>query len=58
MVPSVNKEFCGTAPFTLHAFIMFTVWTVMNSTKISGNFSLPLIKNSITIYLGHVHIKC
>ncbi len=53
----VNKEFCGTAPFTVHAFTMFTGWTVRNSTKISGNFFLLPIKNPITIYLGHVHVK-
>ncbi len=29
----------------------------MNSTKISGNFFLPPIKNPITIYLGQVHVK-
>ncbi len=29
----------------------------MNSTKISGNFFLPPIKNPIIIYLGHVHVK-
>ncbi len=37
----VNKEFCGTARFTVHAFTLITVWTVRNSTKISGNFFLP-----------------
>ncbi len=56
-MPSSNKEFYGTAPFTVHAFTMFTVWTVRNSTKISGNIFLPPIKNPITIYLGHVHVK-
>ncbi len=52
-----TKEFCGTAPFTVHAFTMFTVWTVRNSTKISGNFFLLPIQNPITIYLGHVHVN-
>ncbi len=53
----MNKEFCGTAPFTVHAFTMFTGWTVRNSTKISDNIFLPPIKNPITIYLGDVHVK-
>ncbi len=53
----MNKELCGTAPFTVHAFSVFTVWTVRNSTKFSGSFSLPPIKNPITIYLGHIHVK-
>ncbi len=53
----MNKEFCGTAPFTVHAFAMFTGWTVRNFTKICGNVFLPPIKNPITIYLGHIQIK-
>ncbi len=53
----VNKEFCGSAPFTVHAFTMFTVWTVRNSTKIIGNVFLPPIKIPITIYLGHIYVK-
>ncbi len=53
----MNKGFCGTAPFTVHAFTMFTVWTVRNSTKISSNFFLPPIKNPITLYLGHIRIQ-
>ncbi len=53
----MNKELCGTAPFTVHAFTMFTGWTVRNSTKISDNFFLPPIKIPITIYLGHIDVK-
>ncbi len=53
----VNKEFCGTEPFTVQAFTMFTGWTVRNFTKISGNIFLPPITNPITIYLGHIHVK-
>ncbi len=53
----VNKECCGTAPFAVHAFTMFTVCTVRNSTKIGSNVFLPPVKNPITIYLGHIHVN-
>ncbi len=53
----MNKELCGTAPFTFHAFTMFTGLKVRIFTKISGNYFLHSIKNPITIYLGQIHVK-
>ncbi len=49
----VNKEFCGTAPFIVHAFTMFTDWTVRNSTKIRSNFFLPPVKSNHNISWPH-----
>ncbi len=57
----MNKEFCGTAQFTVQAFTIFTGWTVMNSTKISGNLFLPSIKSNHNISWSRpckMNIKC
>ncbi len=51
------RNFVEQALFTVDAFTMFTGWTIRHSSKISGNFFLPPIKNPITIYLGHTHVK-